>query len=91
MKNSYKEELFEETVEVIKETNDLVVYNDDFNSFEHVIITLMRVCSHTLEQAEQCSLIIHNKGKCRVKNGSFEDLIPMRQAICDAGINAEIE
>ena len=69
---------------------DLVVFNDDVNTFEHVINTLVKVCDHSLEQAEQCSLIIHYKGKCSVKRGSFEELKPMRQGVCDHGISAEI-
>ncbi|MFL5728626.1 MAG: ATP-dependent Clp protease adaptor ClpS [Cytophagaceae bacterium] len=87
--------LHEEEVELLEETgssdvNDLVVFNDDVNTFEHVIDTLIKVCEHSPEQAEQCTLIIHHKGKCRVKTGSFNDLKPMRQAICDRGISAEI-
>lgn len=69
---------------------DLVVFNDDVNTFDHVIRTLIEVCHHTPEQAEQCTLIIHYKGKCTVKNGSFEELVPMRNAICDRGISAEV-
>ncbi|GAB4330222.1 MAG: hypothetical protein OHK0038_04410 [Flammeovirgaceae bacterium] len=69
---------------------DLVVFNDDINTFEHVIRTLIEVCQHTQEQAEQCTLIIHYKGKCTVKNGTFEYLAPMRNAICDRGISAEV-
>jgi ATP-dependent Clp protease adaptor protein ClpS len=69
---------------------DLIVYNDDVNTFEHVINTLIKICGHSPEQAEQCSLIIHYKGKCAVKKGSLEELKPMRQGICDHGISAEI-
>jgi ATP-dependent Clp protease adaptor protein ClpS len=69
---------------------DLVVFNDDVNTFEHVINTLIKVCGHGPEQAEQCTLIIHHKGKCAVKKGSFEELKPMRQSVCDHGISAEI-
>lgn len=68
----------------------LLIHNDDVNTFEHVIETLMEVCGHTSEQAEQCAWITHFKGKCTVKNGSFEDLLPMRTSICDRGISAEI-
>jgi ATP-dependent Clp protease adaptor protein ClpS len=87
--------LHEEEVELLEETgssdvNDLVVFNDDFNTFEHVIDTLIRICEHSPEQAEQCTLIIHYKGKCTVKTGSFNDLKARRQAICDKGISAEI-
>ena len=69
---------------------DLTVFNDDVNTFDHVINTLIKVCSHTVEQAEQCTWIIHFKGKCSVKKGTYEDLKPMREAICDAGIDARI-
>jgi len=68
----------------------LVVFNDDINTFEHVIDTLIEYCGHTFEQAEQCTLIIHFKGKCAVKNGDFEELTPIRKAITDRGISAEI-
>jgi ATP-dependent Clp protease adaptor protein ClpS len=69
---------------------DLVVFNDDFNTFDHVINTLIKVCKHTQEQAEQCTLLIHYKGKCTVRTGSFDELRPMREAICDVGIDAKI-
>ena len=75
-----------ETVEI----SDLVVFNDDVNTFQHVIDTLIRVCKHTPEQAEQCTLLIHYKGKCAVKSGSFDFLRPMQEAICEAGIDARI-
>ncbi len=69
---------------------DLIVYNDEVNTFEHVINTLIKICGHSPEQAEQCTLIIHYKGKCAVKKGSFEELKPLRQGVCDHGISAEI-
>lgn len=68
----------------------IVVYNDEVNTFDYVIDTLMEYCEHTFEQAEQCTLIIHFKGKCSVKNGDFEELAPIRTAITDRGISAEI-
>ncbi len=74
----------------VSDLNDLVVFNDDFNTFEHVIQTLIRVCRHTAEQAEQCTWLIHYKGKCAVRKGSFDELTPMRTAICEAGIDAKI-
>jgi ATP-dependent Clp protease adaptor protein ClpS len=74
----------------ITDVKDLIVYNDDFNTFEHVINTLIKVCKHSTEQAEQCTWIIHFKGKCTVKTGSFEELKPMREAISEAGIDAKI-
>ena len=80
--------LEKETVTV--DSSDLVIFNDEVNTFEHVIDTLIKVCSHSEQQAEQCTLLIHHKGKCAVKNGSFEELKPMHAAICDKGISAEI-
>lgn len=81
-----------EVLEVIESTDlmDLVVFNDEINTFDHVIQTLIKVCRHTSEQAEQCTWIIHHKGRCTVKNGSFDFLRPMRDAICEAGIDAKI-
>lgn len=69
----------------------LVVWNDEVNTFEWVIETLMEICGHSFEQAEQCSYIIHYKGKYAVKNGMYEDLKPMCDAILDRGINATVE
>lgn len=69
----------------------LVVWNDDVNTFEWVIETLMEVCGHTHEQAEQCAYIIHFSGKYAVKNGDYDDLRPMCDAILDRGINATLE
>lgn len=73
-----------------QEALDLVVFNDDVNTFEHVTAVLMKVCKHSYEQAEQCTLIIHYKGKCAVKKGSKAELKPMCEAILDAGIQAAI-
>lgn len=86
---------FQEEVDVLEavettDVMDLVVFNDDINTFEHVINTLIKVCKHTAEQAEQCTLLIHYRGKCAVKTGSFDFLKPMRDAICEAGIEARI-
>ena len=83
----------EELVEVLvkeDEPKNLVVFNDDYNTFEHVIETLIRVCRHSTEQAEQCTLIIHHQGKCSVKKGSVSKLKPMKEAICDVGIDARV-
>ncbi len=77
--------------ELVIEPNSLIIFNDDVNSFDHVITTLIRVCKHTNEQAEQCTYLIHYKGKCAVKMGERDDLKPMAQAICEAGIDARIQ
>ncbi len=85
---------FEEDIDVLTEEQfpySLVVWNDDVNSFNWVIETLIEVCNHTPEQAEQCSLIIHYKGKCSVKRGEYDTLKPMCDAITERGISATVE
>ena len=84
------EQFYYEVDEVTVDEQNVVIYNDDFNTFEHVIATLIKVCKHTNEQAEQCTWLIHHKGKCAVKSGEFEKLVPIKNAICDAGIDAKI-
>lgn len=92
--NQYEEdtEVLElvETQEEEVASHHLVVYNDEVNTFDHVIDTLIEVCEHTSEQAEQCTWIIHYKGKCSVKTGSLDDLSKRKTAICDRGISAEV-
>lgn len=83
-----QELLIEDLVD--QEAHDLIVFNDDFNTFGHVIQVLMDVCKHSYEQAEQCTLIIHYKGKCSVKKGTQQELKPLCEAILDAGIQATI-
>ncbi|MBT8255649.1 MAG: ATP-dependent Clp protease adaptor ClpS [Bacteroidia bacterium] len=89
---STKEKLKEELLLLEDEAreNQIVLYNDDVNTFEHVINTLIVACEHTPEQAEQCSLIVHFKGKCTVKSGSYDDLKPRCSKLLDAGLSAEI-
>ena len=70
---------------------NLIVWNDEVNTFDHVIETLVDVCGHSHEQAEQCAMFIHFQGKYAVKKGSFEDLEPLCTAITDRGIGATIE
>jgi ATP-dependent Clp protease adaptor protein ClpS len=75
----------------IIEQRDLIVYNDDVNTFDHVIESLIKVCKHDTIQAEQCTMIIHYNGKCQVKYGVYEKLEPMCTALLDRGISAVIE
>ncbi|MDG1346981.1 MAG: ATP-dependent Clp protease adaptor ClpS [Crocinitomicaceae bacterium] len=77
--------------EQLVEEKDLIVYNDEFNTFEHVIESLIKICGHKNIQAEQCTWIIHHNGKCQVKRGSFKDLMPMCTGLLERGISAEIE
>ena len=89
---SFKEKGQEELLlkeDVIKQ-NEIVLFNDDVNTFDHVIDTLIYACDHTPEQAEQCSIIVHYKGKCTVKTGSYEDLKPRCSKLLQAGLSAEI-
>lgn len=84
---------YEEEVAVLEETdeeNKLVLWNDDVNTFEFVIECLIEICHHTLEQAEQCTILVHYKGKCTVKTGSMEVLKPMHEKLLSRGLTSEI-
>lgn len=83
----------EEADTLVADGNDyqLVVWNDDVNTFQWVIDTLIEVCRHTAEQAEQSAMIIHTKGKYAVKEGSYNMLKSMRDSIIERGINATVE
>ena len=84
----------EEDYECLTATEDgyaLIVWNDDINTFDWMIETLIQVCGHEPEQAEQCAILIHFTGKCAVKKGSYEDLKPMCDAINLREINATLE
>ena len=86
-------EKYEEEVDVLEMEdleNQIVLYNDDVNTFDHVITTLIYACEHTSEQAEQCAILVHYKGKCTVKSGSFDDLEPRCSKLLQAGLSAEI-
>ena len=73
------------------EGSNLVLHNDDVNTFGHVIECLMRYCEHSAEQAEQCAWIVHLKGKCQVKSGSYTDLLPVQAVLADEGLWVTIE
>ena len=92
MKMSTIEKVQEDVLveEQIGINNEIVLYNDDVNTFDHVIDTLIRVCKHTSEQAEQCAILVHYKGKCTVKTGSFDELKPLCTQLLEAGLSAEI-
>lgn len=80
-----------ETITLTDSYCSLIVWNDEFNTFEWVIETLIEICGHSSEQAEQCAVIIDAKGKYAVKQGSYEILKPQCEAITDRGINATVE
>ena len=89
---STREQVAEEVLleEELVAENEIVLFNDEVNTFEHVIETLIAVCEHTAEQAEQCSLIVHHNGKCTVKTGAYTDLEPRCTRLLQAGLSAEI-
>ncbi|MEO6346349.1 MAG: ATP-dependent Clp protease adaptor ClpS [Aquaticitalea sp.] len=87
-KEKIQEDLLVDTLE--QELNEIVLYNDDVNTFDHVIDTLIYACEHTPEQAEQCSILVHYKGKCTVKTGEYKELEPRCTMLLEAGLSAEI-
>jgi ATP-dependent Clp protease adaptor protein ClpS len=87
-KEKVKEEVLVDTLE--QSLNEIVVYNDDVNTFDHVIDTLIYACEHTAEQAEQCAILVHYKGKCTVKTGVYDELEPRCSMLLEAGLSAEI-
>ena len=89
---STKEKIQEESDILEKEVNqhEIVLFNDDVNTFDHVIDSLIDVCEHTLEQAEQCATLVHYKGKCTVKSGELKDLEPRCSKLLQLGLSAEL-
>nr|WP_315032275.1 ATP-dependent Clp protease adaptor ClpS [uncultured Chryseobacterium sp.] len=84
---------YEEEVLVLDDTDDvykLVLHNDDVHTFDYVIDSLIEVCKHTLEQAEQCTILVHYKGKCTVKTGSMDLLKPMHEKLISRELTSEI-
>lgn len=88
--NPELEELVALDVEETEERK-IVLFNDEVNTFDFVIDSLINVCGHDHLQAEQCTIIVHSKGKCDVKNGSYEKLEPMCTALLERGLTAEIQ
>ncbi|MFK7783182.1 ATP-dependent Clp protease adaptor ClpS [Psychroserpens sp.] len=87
-KEKTKEDVQVDTLE--QPLNEILLYNDDVNTFDHVIDTLIYACDHTPEQAEQCSIIVHYKGRCTVKTGEYKELEPRCSMLLEAGLSAEI-
>lgn len=95
LNNDTQEEVLEEksteTLENEANENELVVFNDEVNTFDYVIKMLIDTCEHDPVQAEQCTLLIHYKGKCGVKSGSYDDLEPRCTKLLEGGLSAEIQ
>jgi len=72
-------------------THSIILYNDDFNTFDHVISCLVQICNHEVIQAEQCAWIVHTNGKCIVKTGEYKELEPLCTSLLDKGLSAIIE
>ncbi len=85
----YKEQT--DTIEAVVEQKNLVLHNDEVNTFEWVIDSIMDICQHTEEQAEQLTILVHFKGKATVKQGQVKELFHLKQGFTDRGINATIE
>ena len=84
--------LFNEQNDIMgQEENCLILHNDDIHTFDYVIESLIDVCEHNTVQAEQCTFIIHYKGKCEVKKGAYEFLKPMKDSLIERGLNATID
>lgn len=84
---------YEEEVLVLDDTDEvykLVLHNDDIHTFDYVIDSLIEICKHTLEQAEQCTILVHFKGKCTVKTGSLDLLKPMHEKLLSRELTSEI-
>jgi ATP-dependent Clp protease adaptor protein ClpS len=86
-----QESIDAQLLELLVDQQHLVIYNDHVNSFDFVIDSLIKVCKHDPIQAEQCTMLIHYKGKCIVKTGDWNTLEPMCTSLLDKGITAEIE
>lgn len=85
-----KEKISPNADEVSVSAKQLILLNDEYNTFDHVIESLMEVCNHTEEQAEQCALITHYKGKCPVRKGFSEELLTLKQQLSERSLSSVI-
>ena len=86
--NQYEEDVV--IAELLNSQKSILLYNDDINTFDHVIESLCKYCEHDSVQAEQCAWIVHNNGKCLVKRGSYDVLKPICNALKENGLSAQI-
>lgn len=89
--NQEKYSYNEDDIELLDEEKNLILLNDDVNTFDYVIEVLMKVCHHTLEQAETCAMITHYKGKCSVMSGTYEELEPYYISLLNHHLYAKIQ
>ena len=90
--NIWESPYFDDAVDVMdEEVRHLILHNDDVNTFDHVIASLVDICCHEIYQAEQCAFIVHFNGKCDVKNGTFDELHLMKDKLISKGLSVTIE
>jgi ATP-dependent Clp protease adaptor protein ClpS len=87
----HKSKPVEKNEDLVNTYNDLILYNDEINTFEFVIESLVEVCGHDFEQAEQCAMIAHFKGRCSVKSGSYEELKAMSEELTSRKLTVALE
>jgi ATP-dependent Clp protease adaptor protein ClpS len=87
----HKSKPADKSADLLNTYNDLILYNDEINTFDFVIESLMEVCGHDFEQAEQCALITHYKGRCAVKSGSYEELKGMSEELTIRRLTVAVE
>ena len=87
---NYQEEDLHDVDVLEDEGYKLVLHNDDYHTFDYVILALKAVCGHSQIQAEQCTLLVHHRGKCVVKTGDYDDLMPLHTALLDRQLTSEI-
>jgi ATP-dependent Clp protease adaptor protein ClpS len=90
MQNPDSKELLDLLEEKVT-AHSIILYNDDFNTFDHVISCLVQICNHEVIQAEQCAWIVHTNGKCIVKTGEYKELEPLCTSLLEKGLSAIIE
>lgn len=91
MDHNKTQEQSQEALDVLEDNGcKIILHNDDYHTFDYVIKALVDICRLTYEQAEQCTIIVHYKGKCAVKSGSYDDLLPMHTALLNKQLTSEI-
>ena len=89
-KEHLQKEVGEENSQQNRKDRFLILHNDDYHTFDYVIDALIKICEHDEQQAEQCTLLIHYKGKCDVKKGNFTTLKPLKDKLTAIGLNVTI-
>ena len=90
MSNQHKKQEDFDVLEQELNLHEIILFNDDVNTFDHVIESLIDVCNHSSVQAEQCAYLVHFKGKCAVKSGEYDELKPRCTRLLNLGLSAEI-